>query len=164
MIVYDLACDHGHRFEGWFGSSDDFAGQQARGMVACPVCGSGAVAKAPMAPAVPRKGNCAPDPARGGRHAPARPGADTTVMKRGPLPPEVAEALGKLAEAQARALRDSTWVGDAFAEQSRAMHYGERDPATIHGQATADEARALFEEGIPVAPLPFPVAPPDEMN
>ena len=69
-----------------------------------------------------------------------------------------------LAEAQAAALKDSTWVGDRFAEESRAMHYGERDHATIHGQATRDEAAALADEGIAVSPLPFPVAPPDEIN
>jgi len=154
MIVFDLCCDAGHRFEGWFGSSQDFAGQQARGLVSCPACGSAAVDKAPMAPAVPRKGNRQPLPQPQGKQA----------MTRGPLPPEVAQALAKLAEAQSRALKDSKWVGDAFAEQSRAMHYGERDAETIHGQATPDEAVALFEEGIPVAPLPFPVAPPDDLN
>jgi hypothetical protein len=154
MIVYDLSCDSGHRFEGWFGSSEDFSRQQARGLVACPQCGSGAVDKAPMAPAVPRKGNSRP--------AAAVPGKQP--MARGPMPPEVAEALGKLAEAQARALQGSKWVGDAFAEQTRAMHYGERDSETIHGQASPEEAQALFDEGIPVAPLPFPVAPPDELN
>lgn len=154
MIVYDLSCDGGHRFEGWFGSSEDFAAQQARGLVACPQCGSAAVEKAPMAPAVPRKGNRQPAVAPQGKQA----------MASGPMPPEVAEALHKLAEAQARALRNSRWVGDAFAEQSRAMHYGERDQETIHGQATPEEALALFEEGIAVAPLPFPVAPPDELN
>jgi hypothetical protein len=154
MIVFDLTCDNGHRFEGWFGSSEDYAGQQARGLVNCPQCGSDAVGKAPMAPAVPRKGNSHPAAAA----PPKQP------MARGPMPPEVAEALGKLAEAQARALRDSKWVGDAFAEQTRAMHYGERDSETIHGQASPEEAQALFEEGIPVAPLPFPIAPPDELN
>ena len=153
MIVFDLSCASGHRFEGWFGSSDDFAGQHARGLVACPQCGSSAVEKAPMAPAVPRKGNSRPAPSQGKQ-----------AMMRGPMPPEVAEALGKLAEAQARALKDSKWVGDGFAELSRAMHYGERAAETIHGQATADEARELFEEGIPVSPLPFPVAPPEELN
>jgi hypothetical protein len=80
------------------------------------------------------------------------------------MTPEVAEALGKLAEAQARALSNSKWVGDSFAEQSRAMHYGERENETIHGRATADEARELFDEGVPVAPLPFPVSPPEELN
>ena len=155
MIVYDLSCDGGHRFEGWFGSSEDYAGQRARGLVSCPQCGSGAVDKAPMAPAVPRKSNS--------QSAPAAPAAKQP-MARGPMPPEVSAALARLAEAQARALRDSKWVGDAFAEQTRAMHYGERDSETIHGQASIEEAQALFEEGIPVAPLPFPVAPPDELN
>jgi hypothetical protein len=154
MIVYDLSCDGGHRFEGWFGSSEDYAEQRELGLVACPQCGSGAVEKAPMAPAVPRKGNRLPVAQPQGRQA----------MTRGPMPPEVAAALQNLAEAQARALKDSRWVGDRFAEQSRAMHYGERPPETIHGQATPDEAAALFEEGVPVAPLPFPVAPPEDVN
>ncbi|HEU4652153.1 MAG TPA: DUF1178 family protein [Croceibacterium sp.] len=155
MIVYDLCCEDGHRFEGWFGSSDDYAGQRARGLVTCPECGSAAVDKAPMAPAVPRKGNSG---------APAPAASAKQPMARGPMPPEVAEALAQLAEAQARALKDSRWVGEAFAEQTRAMHYGERDPETIHGQASVEEAQALFDEGIPVAPLPFPVAPPEELN
>jgi hypothetical protein len=158
MIVFDLSCDGGHRFEGWFGSSGDFASQREEGLLTCPQCGSEAVDKAPMAPAVPRKGNSRPvEPTQ-----PLTPGKQP--MARGPLPPEVAQALHNLAEAQQRALKSSRWVGDAFAEQSRAMHYGERDAETIHGQATPDEALELFEEGIPVSPLPFPVAPPDELN
>lgn len=154
MIVYDLFCDQGHRFEGWFGSSEDFAVQQAKGLVCCPQCGSPDVGKAPMAPAVPRKGNQSSGEQDPGKH----------LVANQPLPPEVSEALKKLAEAQARALRNSKWVGDAFAEQSRAMHYGEREAETIHGRASPEEARELFEEGIPVSPLPFPVAPPDELN
>ena len=55
MIVFDLQCQTlGHRFEGWFASSEDFAAQQVRGLVSCPQCGSGDVIKAPMAPAVPK--------------------------------------------------------------------------------------------------------------
>ena len=152
MIVFDLACDAGHRFEGWFASSDDFAGQQARGLVTCPECGSAQVAKAPMAPAVPRKAN---------QLAEARP---QQAMVSAPLPPEAVEVLTKLAALQKEALKQSRWVGKDFAEQSRAMHYGERDVETIHGQATLDEARDLLEEGITVMPLPFPVAAPDDLN
>ena len=150
MIVFDLCCADGHRFEGWFGSSEDFAAQQARGLVACPTCGSAEVAKAPMAPAVPRKGNQRTDAKQ--------------PVAGGALPPEAAEMLGKLAKLQAEALKSSTWVGEKFADRSREMHYGERDPQAIHGQATPDEARALVEEGIAIAPLVFPVAPPDELN
>jgi hypothetical protein len=154
MIVFDLSCGDGHRFEGWFGSSDHFAQQQARGLVSCPQCGSSEIVKAPMAPAVPRKGN----------RATSVPAPVSQAMSSGPVPAEVAAALGKLAEAQAKALANSRWVGNGFAEVTRKMHYGEQDAETIHGQASRDEAIALFEEGIPVSPLPFPVAPPDELN
>ena len=155
MIVYDLSCTDGHRFEGWFGSSADFEDQRARGLLACPHCGSGDVAKAPMAPAVPAKGNTRQD---------ILPSESSRPMANTPMPPEVQKALAALAKAQAEALKKSTWVGEKFAEESRAMHYGERDEAPIHGQATLAEAKALIEEGVPVAPLPFPVAPPDKLN
>lgn len=159
MIVYDLHCDHGHRFEGWFGSSGDFDDQRERGLLSCPDCGSAMVTKAPMAPAVPVKGNARTEIAT---HAP-----DTSVAKdvsNTPLPQEVQKALETLAKAQAKALEKSTYVGDKFADQSREMHYGERDEAPIHGQATLEEAKALADEGVPIAPLPFPVAPPDKLN
>lgn len=152
MIVFDLVCtDAGHRFEGWFASSDVFADQQSRGLLCCPECGSPAVDKAPMAPAVGRKGN-------------QKAEAKAPAAMSGPVPPQMQEVMAKLAVMQAEALKQSTWVGDSFAEKSRAMHYGEVDQATIHGQATLDDAKLLLEEGIAVMPLPFPVAPPDELN
>jgi len=153
MIVFDLACAAGHRFEGWFASSDDFTGQQTRGLVTCPECGSAQVTKAPMAPAVPRKGNQV-----------AESRQQQQAMVSAPLPPEAVEVLAKLAALQKEALKQSRWVGKDFAEQSREMHYGERDVETIHGQATLEEARDLLEEGIAVMPLPFPVAAPEDLN
>jgi len=160
MIVFDLACrPDGHRFEGWFASSDDFARQQARGLVTCPHCESADVTKAPMAPAVPRKGNQQPD------RTPAPTTAPTAAPSPPrPMPPEVRAALMAVAAAQAQALKTSRWVGNRFAEDARAMHYGEAEPAAIHGQATAREASELIEEGIAVAPLLVPVAPPGEVN
>ena len=161
MIVFNLSCDSGHRFEGWFGSSSDFASQQDRGLIECPECGSSQVAKAPTAPAVPAKGNTRQEV------APVR--AETAASDRQPvasreMPPEVTKALQALAKAQAKALEKSTWVGDSFAEKSRAMHYGEQDATPIHGEATSEEAQDLVDEGIAVAPLPFPIAPPEELN
>ena len=155
MIVFDLSCHEGHRFEGWFASSTDYADQQARGLLACPSCGSAEVSKAPMAPAVPAKGNT--------RQEVLPPEAPRQVANT-PMPPEVQKALTALAKAQAAALKNSTWVGDKFAEETRKMHYGERDEAPIHGQASLAEAKALIDEGVPVAPLPFPVAPPEKLN
>lgn len=152
MIVFDLICQPaGHRFEGWFASSEAFAEQQKRGLVDCPHCGTTAVAKAPMAPAVPKKGNQLPAPAQ------------TAPVAAG-LPPEAQAVMEKLAKLQAEALKQSRWVGDDFAEQSRAIHYGERDAEPIHGKATLQEAKELLDEGVAVMPLPFPVVPPDQAN
>lgn len=162
MIVFDLEChDGGHRFEGWFGSSGDFASQQEQGLLSCPVCGSAAVHKAVMAPNLGRKGNQLPAaaaPAAAARAPAVRP------MATPPLPPEAMAMLRAVATMQAEALKQSTWVGDRFSEDARAMHYGEKDAAPIHGQATAQEARSLIEEGIEVAPILFPVVPPHEAN
>lgn len=142
MIVFDLKCGGGHVFEAWFGSSADYDDQRARGLVACPICGDAEVAKAVMAPNVAAKGNSA---------APPPPAALKAAMRA-------------LAKAQTKALGNSTWVGRDFADQARAMHLGERAPATIHGQATPAEARALVDDGVPVAPLPLPVVPPEQSN
>lgn len=161
MIVFDLQCGpNGHRFEGWFGSSQDYESQQARGLVSCPTCGSPEVVKAVMAPNVGRKGNQMPVPTRttGEPASPAQP------MANAPLPPEAVAMLKAVAAMQAEAIKSSTWVGEKFADDARAMHYGEKDPAAIHGRATLDEARELMEEGIPVAPLLVPVVPPEEAN
>ena len=155
MIAYDLECRAGgHRFEGWFGSSGDFVRQQEQGLVVCPQCGSPEVTKAVMAPAVGRKGN----QVSGSR--PNKPEAMSTAK----MPPQAVELMRKLASMQAEALKDSRWVGERFAEDARAMHYGERDHESIHGQATVEEARDLLEEGIEVAALPLPVTPPDKAN
>ncbi|MEM6475944.1 MAG: DUF1178 family protein [Pseudomonadota bacterium] len=158
MIVYDLHCRNGHRFEGWFGSSDDYNAQRSGGMIACPECGTSEVDKAPMAPAVPAKGNTASQAIVMSDDQPAQD------LSNAPMPAEVQKALTELAKAQAKALEKSTYVGDTFAEKSREMHYGERDEKPIHGQASLEEAKALVDEGVPIAPLPFPVAPPDKLN
>jgi len=135
MIVFDLQCgDAGHVFEAWFRSSGDFEEQSTGGLVQCPLCGCSDVAKAPMAPRVPRRGD---------------PGS--TLLER----------LGRL---QAEMLRNSEWVGDRFAEQARAMHLGEIEQRPVHGEATAEQAASLVQDGVPVAPLPLPVVPPAQVN
>jgi hypothetical protein len=166
MIVFDLECrPRGHRFEGWFGSSHDFASQQERGLLLCPECGAADVVKAPMAAKLARKGNQLPSvsaPASSRQEAPAV--LVSQPMAHAPVPAEAIKLMQALHVMQSEALKQSRWVGGDFAEQSRAMHYGERDVETIHGQATLEEAKALYEEGIEVMPLPFPVAPPGESN
>jgi hypothetical protein len=176
MIVYDLKCANDHVFEVWFACSQAYEDQRGRGLVACAFCGTTDVEKAVMAPRLNAKGNQrgaqlpAPrEPAQGGTlAAEVAPGASAPVpVSNAPPPADIARmrvVLQALAEAQSRALEQSTWVGKSFADRARAMHYGEEEHAPIHGQAAPKEAAALIEEGVAVAPLPFPVIPPDAKN
>lgn len=162
MIVFDLKClAADHRFEGWFSSSEDYDRQRASGLLSCPVCGDTAVDKAVMAPAVAAKSN---------QRAPvvtrtAQPeGGPVVPMSAGNDNPRLQELMKALAQAQAEVLKQSEWVGRGFADKARAMHYGEEDAKPIHGEVAAQEARNLIEEGIEVAPLLFPVVPPEAQN
>jgi len=143
VIVFDLACATGHVFEAWFGSSDDYEGQKARGLVSCPVCGSAEVDKAVMAPRVAPKGNQLP------------------AM---PAPAQAKAMLAKMAAAQKEMLAGAAYVGKRFATQAREMHSGERTEAPIYGEVTPAEARSLLDDGVPVAPLPLPMRPPGTDN
>lgn len=143
MIVFDLRCTAGHVFEAWFASSGAYDEQRDSGQVTCPVCGDSGIEKAVMAPQIAAKSNSRAD---------------------APTPQAVKAALAHLARAQAKMLETSTWVGTGFADQARAMHDGDAPVTQIHGQASLAEAKALVEEGVPVAPLPFPVIPPKAAN
>ena len=145
MIVFDLRCGHDHVFEAWFGSSSAYEDQRARGLVRCPVCDDSDVAKAVMAPNVGAKGNRSVT-------APSTPVPDAKTV------------LAKLAELQAEIIDKSEWVGRSFPDRARAMYLGEETAAPIHGETTAAEARELVDEGVPIAPLLIPFAPPSARN
>ena len=142
MIIFDLRCGTGHVFEAWFGSSADYEAQQARGLVSCPICGLAEIEKAPMAPQVGAKANR----------------SDT------PSPQAMKTMLAEMASLQKKMLETSDNVGDRFSDEARAIHLGEAEARAIHGRASRADAEGLIEDGIPVAPLPFPVAEPGEEN
>jgi len=168
MIVFDLECRAGgHRFEGWFSSAEDFASQRARGLVSCPTCGAPEVEKALSALHVGRKGNQLQVAAPVAEVMPAAVSASVArpqAALSGPMRPDAAAMLQAMAAMQTEMLKSSTWVGNSFAEDVRAMHYGEKDVALVHGRASPGEVKDLLEEGIPVAPVLIPIAPPGEVN
>jgi len=143
MIKYALACDHEHRFEGWFGSSADYDDQSARGLVECPVCGSAGVKKQIMAPAVAgtkKRELSAPDPK---------------------MRAMVMDAIGKVR----RHVEDNfDYVGDTFAKEARAIHDGASEDRGIYGEASPKEVKALVEDGIRIAPLPDKPPEDGELN
>ncbi|AMB46437.1 DUF1178 family protein [Methylobacterium sp. AMS5] len=151
MILFTLACDSGHRFESWFPSNTAYDEQSARGLVTCPFCDSARVAKAPMAPAVARTD-------RGRAEAPTPQLPVPAAPAEVPMPMLAAEPERQL-RALLRAVREhvvstAEHVGDRFADEARAIHYGDAEGRPIYGEASPKEARALVEEGIDVLPLP----------
>ena len=148
MIVFDLKCASlGHVFEAWFGSSEAFEDQRGRGLVECLLCGSREIEKA-MAPRVAAKGNRADAP------------SEMLSSDRG----AVKAMIAQMAKVQKKMLESSDYVGDRFADEARAIHLGEADARSIHGRATKEQTDSLLEEGIEVAPLPFPVVEPGREN
>ena len=148
MIVFDLKCGSGsHVFEAWFGSSEDYQDQKARGLVECPLCGSPDVDKAVMAPRVGAKANRV--------ERPTDVAAGDDGMKA---------MLAAMAAVQKKMLKNSDFVGERFADEARAIHLGEAAARSIHGKATKAETESLLADGIHVAPLPFPVVAPGEEN
>ena len=142
MIRYALACGAGHDFEGWFGSSGDFDDQSARGLVSCPMCGSAEVRKQIMAPSVV-----------------------TTKGREGPAAGTSREMMMEMASRVRRHVEDNfDYVGDTFAREARAIHEGRSEERGIYGEATPEEARALLEDGVPVAALPQPPPDPQDLN
>lgn len=155
MKVLNLQCAHQHAFEGWFASEDDFQSQLARGLVTCPMCADPSVRKMPSAPRLnlgaADSSSVAASPSRELAVTPA-PASD---MKAPGVSPAVqAEFLTALRQVLSR----TEDVGERFADEARAMHYGDAEQRSIRGQASRAEAIELIEEGIEVMPLPLPAA------
>ena len=143
MIIFELCCAHGHRFEGWFASGDEFARQQERSLVTCPICDDAHVERLPSARVSVPKG-AARDNAPLAEATEERSDVQNAALG---LP---AEAIAKLREI----VRNTENVGRRFPEEARKIHYRETEPRSIRGQASRDEAQALIDEGIDFASLP----------
>ena len=168
MIRYALVCDQAHDFESWFPSGNAFEEQRARGLVDCPVCGSGKVEKRIMAPSIARRDRAAealPAPASGGQQEspPPAPSAASGAPAEGvALLGEREQALrAMIREFHAHVTQNAENVGERFVTEARRMHYGEAQERPIYGEASPEEARELIEEGVPVQPLP---GLPDDRN
>jgi hypothetical protein len=130
VIAFNLKCEHSHEFEGWFQSSGAFDEQARSGKLVCPMCGSRRVDKGIMAPAV-------------------------AGTKKSTLAAEEVRKMRQFMTGMRKYIKDNAeYVGPKFPEEARKIHYGETDERQIYGEASVEEAKALIEEGVEVAPLP----------
>ena len=129
MIVYNLQCDSGHEFEGWFSSGAACDEQIGTGQVTCALCGSAKVEKVIMAPAV------------------------SGTKKQG-LSDHINTMQDELAALRAQVEANCANVGEKFPEEARKIHYGDSEERGIFGHANPTDVKDLLDEGIAVAPLP----------
>jgi hypothetical protein len=148
MIVFDLLCSEGHRFEGWFGSRREFATQRKRGLLSCPSCGTASVKRVPSVTRI--NTGAVPDKAKPAQ--PARQAAE--LAGRDPL----ATAQLLYSKMLDEILTKTEDVGARFPAEARRIHYDEAPARPIRGEATQEEHDALLDEGIPVARFPLPPA------
>jgi len=140
MIHYDLTCDKGHDFDGWFRNSAAYDEQADKGLVSCAVCGSAKVEKQLMAPGIPTKSNRKNDSPR--------------KMVAGPVDPRLAAMMDMVRQVRKHVEENAEYVGDRFAEEARKIHYEETEHRGIYGEASMEDAKALVEEGITVHAIP----------
>lgn len=156
MKVLNLQCSHQHAFEGWFASEDDFQGQLARGLVTCPLCADPGIQKMPSAPRL-NLGAAADAPSVAAESRELSVPAVGSVQEAAPVATGSARQAEFL-QALRQVMASTEDVGERFADEARAMHYGDAEQRSIRGQASRAEAIELIEEGIEVMPLPLPAA------
>jgi hypothetical protein len=174
MILYTLKCSKDHLFETWFRDSAAYDSQAEAAAIECPVCGSKKVEKAIMAPRVTKSAGrnrtrgevAAATPTQAGSAAPqaaqanqanqagqgAVSGATTKAMREVEASAKVRRALQEL---RRQVESNFDYVGPAFAEEARKIHYGETEERAIYGETSEDEAQALEEEGVSVRRIPW---------
>jgi hypothetical protein len=148
MILFKLKCAAEHEFDGWFRDNAAYDRQQARGLIACPDCGTSKVEKALMAP---RLGRSRPEPAA------AAPVPTEKTLNEAPSPAQLRRALQDM---RRHVEAHCDYVGERFAEEARRIHNGESSARGIYGEASESEARSLAEDGIEVARIPW--VPPND--
>ncbi len=147
MIVFDIQCDSGHRFEGWFSSVGDYDSQRGRGLLSCPACGSESVLRIPSATRINVGAGVREVDANAVRaaDAPAAPSGDAFAVAQKLYSRFLDEVLTKAED-----------LGTRFPEEARKIHNNEAPARLIRGVATREEHADLVDEGIPVARLRVP--------
>lgn len=152
LKVFDLQCEHGHLFEGWFGSHEDYDAQQSSGMLTCPMCQSATIEKRLSAPRLnvghfyePR----ASEISGGGASA-----SRETVLAASPEALQLAQIQAAIMQQMRELVRNTENVGSGFADEARRIHEGESEERPIRGTATPEERESLVEDGIAVVALP----------
>jgi len=131
MIKYNLKCENNHNFDAWFSDSSNFEEQNKKNLIFCPKCNSTKIEKNIMAPNIGSKKQ-----------------SYTNALKIEKNYEKIIKNVRKHVE------KNFEYVGDKFADEARAIHYGEKEEREIYGETSVEEAVDLIEEGVNVSPIP----------
>ena len=131
MIKYNLKCENDHNFDAWFSDSSNFEKQIKKNLILCPKCSSTKIEKNIMAPNIGSKKQ-----------------SYTNALKTEKNIEKIIKNVRKHVE------KNYEYVGNKFADEARAIHYGEKEEREIYGETSVEEAVDLIEEGVNVTPLP----------
>ncbi|RJP79036.1 MAG: DUF1178 family protein [Desulfobacteraceae bacterium] len=134
MIAFDLQCENGHSFEGWFESNGAFDKQKKRGLVTCPVCNSISVSKALSRFGI-IKSNAA--------------SKDMQINPQSALE-NISKQIFDFVE------KNFDDVGTDFTKEALKIHYGVTEPRNIKGISSKEEEKMLKEEGVDFIKIPMP--------
>ena len=131
MIKYNLKCENSHNFDAWFSDSTNFDEQNKKNLIFCPKCNSTKIEKNIMAPNIGSKKQ-----------------SYTNALKTEKNYEKIIKNVRKHVE------KNFEYVGNKFADEARAIHYGEKEEREIYGETSVEEAVDLIEEGVNVSPIP----------
>lgn len=153
MVIYDLICDSGHEFEGWFKNTEDLLSQQESKFLTCPFCGSESVNKKLAAPKLSKKSNSG---------AYSQP--ENVAVSVGESQEQFAQLQKLLGKVHDYVDKNFVDVGNNFADEALSIHRGEKESANIRGTASKGELKELAEEGVSAMPLPAKPVPKKDLN
>ena len=131
MISFSLKCENNHNFDAWFSDSSNFEVQIKKNLIFCPKCNSTKIEKNIMAPNIGSKKQ-----------------SYTNALKTEKNYEKIIKNVRKHVE------KNFEYVGNKFADEARAIHYGEKEEREIYGETSVEEAVDLIEEGVNVSPIP----------
>ena len=148
MVIFDLICSQGHRFEGWFENLQELEVQLEQRLISCPACEDSDVQRLPSTFGIVKKSSSPETP---------QPKPTLPKIKDGSKvsPGEVLEVLDKWRKLSEKVEKEFDDVGSHFSEEALKIHYGSTKKRNIRGQSTEDQEKMLREEGVTFFKLPM---------
>lgn len=154
MVIYELKCLFGHRFEGWFQSQEAFEKQRKIGLVTCAACGCREVNKLPSGGHI---GKLSIKPVTSQQVPSSFVPSHLATAEKPQIPPvktvnvdpiTLIKAINHYVE------KNFTNVGENFTDQAIQMHKGEVPAKPIYGSANEEQREKLEDEGVKCTWIP----------